>query len=508
MSARRRRSAAIGAVVALVAVAAALAWVRAAIGPLLTAGGAPVAQRPLAGAGGAAAPVAPLRPGPVRVVVLDGLTRADAHGPALDALCARGLDLIVDVGFPTKSLPVQSVLWTGRTAQETGVPMRNQLPAPIAGALPARVPGSIAIVEAWTSIAGAMGFATLRPDPAADRARGGAADPAAVAAWAAALPAVARAAVAGPAPLVLIHLLAIDEAGHRRGRDASYRAEVDRADRLLGDLLAAAPDAHWIVVSDHGHRPGGGHGDAEPAVRLVRGCVAPRPPGAPATGEVHLVDLARHLHDAAGVAPAGVGRPLAVAVAAPDPAATLPRAPWWRWLAAATALALGVAVAARHGRPRWAALWPLAPAALYGAVAGLPTLSSRSPGLAAAGGVATAAVLVALGGRAHPSRVTVMLGPGLGLVAGLTVLAGVPSALAGGPAARLPYVTAILEVAATGVAPVLVAGAALAGWLVGGGRFSVEDGRSSGARTSGSRTVGRRGSDQSVRPPDRPAGPC
>src|SRR5690606_34226058 len=125
----------------------------------------------------------------------------------------------------------------------------------------------------------------------------------------------AAAAVASDAALVLVHVLRIDEAGHARGRDAAYRAEVDAADALLERLLARAPDAAWLVLSDHGHVAGGGHGDVEPEVRVVRACVAPRPPGAPPSGDVHLVDVSRHLHDTLGVAPPphAVGRPLAVA---------------------------------------------------------------------------------------------------------------------------------------------------------------------------------------------------
>ena len=55
---------------------------------------------------------------------------------------------------------------------------------------------------------------------------------------------------------------------------------------------------------------GDGDGDGVGVTRLaVRACVAPRPPNAPAQGAVHLVDLARHLHDVAGVAPrTGAGR--------------------------------------------------------------------------------------------------------------------------------------------------------------------------------------------------------
>ncbi len=465
MTGPRRGPAIAGAVVAVVVTLVAMGWLRGALGARLTAAGAPVAQRPLAGTGAAATPITP---GPVRVVVLDGLARAEARGPALDALCARGLDLGVDVGFPTKSLPVQSVLWTGRTAQETGVAMRNQLPAAIAGALPARVPGSRAVVEAWTSIASAMGFARVAPPRAADAAHAGA-DPIAVAAWREGFAAAARDAVASPAPLVLIHVLAIDAAGHRGGRDARYRAEVARADRLLAGLIAAAPAAHWIVLADHGHLAGGGHGDAEPEVRLVRACVAPRPPGAAATGAVHLVDVARHVHDAAGASASGVGRPLAIALAAPDPDATLPRPAWTAWMLAGVLAGAGLAVALGFGRPRLAAAWVVPAAACYAVLGGIPTLSARHPVLAVACGLlGTGLALAAPGPRAHPRRVIALAVPGLTAVLAAAVLAGLPSAVLGGAPARRPVTTAVLVIAAHAVAPVMLLAAGLLGARVGG----------------------------------------
>ncbi|MCB9563906.1 MAG: alkaline phosphatase family protein [Kofleriaceae bacterium] len=210
------------------------------------------------------------------MVLLDGLTRAAAHGAALDALCARGLDVVVDVGFPTKSMTVQRVLWTGLTAQQSGAAARNVWTPVPPGAVPAAVPGSVAVVEAYRPIAGSFGFTRLEPDAAADSADA-AARPDAVAAWRDhGFAAAARDAVAGDAPLVLVHVLAIDEAGHRGGPGTvRYRAAVARADALLGELVAAAPHARWLVTSDHGHVAGGGHGDVEDVVRRVRACVAP-----------------------------------------------------------------------------------------------------------------------------------------------------------------------------------------------------------------------------------------
>src|SRR5688572_16920674 len=64
-----------------------------------------------------------LAPAPhVRVVLVDGAGRDTARNMAAwNAVCARGLDLALDVGFPTVSLPVQLALWSGRSQQQIGV---------------------------------------------------------------------------------------------------------------------------------------------------------------------------------------------------------------------------------------------------------------------------------------------------------------------------------------------------------------------------------------------------
>jgi hypothetical protein len=346
-----RRGARVG-LALLVGLAAAL-WARGAIGRWLVSDGVGRAQRPLR-----AGPPVPRPPrAPLRVVVLDGLAAADAHAPAIDRLCARGAELAIDVGFPTKSLPVQAALWTGLTAQQLGLGPTNAARTLPPGALPTEVPDALAVVEAWTVIARTVGFAEVAPAATADWADPRA-EPAAVARWRAGFPAAARAAVASPRALVLVHVLAIDRAAHAGGRGgAGYRAAIADADRLLATLVAARPDATWVVVSDHGHRAGGGHGDVEPEVRSVRGCVSPAPPGAPPRGPVHLIDVARHLHDVAGVAPrtGAAGRPLAAAMRAADPDATLPRTSWPTRVAAALALAAAVGARARPRPPALAA---------------------------------------------------------------------------------------------------------------------------------------------------------
>jgi hypothetical protein len=300
-------------------------------------GGAPVEQRALSGADERVAPVAR---GPLRVVLLDGLSADDApRVPSFDALCARGLELTVDTGFPTKSLPAQFVLWTGLTAGQAGLTFDNDpLPAPPPHAIPPQVPGSIAVVESSRGIAGSFGFATLEPgaDADAEPDDGSIPDPAEVDAWRArGFAEAAERAAAGPAPLAFVHVLAIDDAAHASGRGSeAYDRALAYADGVLARIAAHAPaDAALVVLADHGHVAPGGHGDAEPEVRFVRACIAPAPidgrdmcpTGSAAEGRcgsiaargpapIHLIDLARYLADRTGAtldgaAPAGRSPP-------------------------------------------------------------------------------------------------------------------------------------------------------------------------------------------------------
>jgi len=449
---------ALAALIAMTVVALGLAALRRPLAAWLIADGRPQAQRALRGAAGVPSKVAPASL--VRVVVLDGLSRADAHLPALDALCARGADLAIDVGFPTKSLPVQAVLWSGLTAQQLGLGPHNDRATGVPGTLPVRFPDSLAVAESWSSIARAVGFARVIPAPAADRAREGH-DPAAAAAWAVRFPDQAVAAAAGPVRLVLIHLLAIDEAAHAHGRHgASYRDALAAADRTLARVLAARPDATWLVLADHGHVDGGGHGDAELALRIVRGCVAPF---GITRGAVHLVDVARHLRDLLGVAPEAdaVGRPLAIALAAPDPDATLPRLPVTRALAAALVLVLAFGATLCTVRPRWTVAWLPVAALGYLIWQGPPSLSARDPRAAALCAV-LAAIPARIGLQGHRRRVSPFLIPALGAVVAAGLIAGVPAALVDGTAPATPIWTAVLELVAT-VGAVALTGAA--GWL-------------------------------------------
>ena len=303
----------------------------------------------------------------VRVVLVDGLAADTAATlPAWSAQCARGVALTVDVGFPSVSLPVEVALWTGLTQQQTGIVSnrgdRGLEPPLDRRGIPAQVPGSRAIAESHGWIARSLGFAQV--DEAGD--------------W----KATAHAAVASDAPLVFVHVLAVDDAGHHHGHDsAEYVAAAREADAVIADLVAARGDARWFLLSDHGHRDGprGGHGGDEPSVRQVAACIA-GPGVVPGKGElVHVVDVARAIADSVGALLAGEsrGRPLSVALAAPlAPDQALPPLPL---TSGAIAVALLVAGALASAWPRRWWLWPwwLAIACgAFAAVRGLPTLST------------------------------------------------------------------------------------------------------------------------------------
>lgn len=415
----------------------------------------------------------------VRVVLLDGLVAsAAAELPGLSEVCAAGQELVIDVGFPTVSLPVQAVLWSGRTQQQTGLYYRaKQLAAPLEGSIAGQVEGSVAVAESHAFIVNSFGFSRTRPDLARD--------PADEATWEPLFEAAAIEEVASPARLVHVHVLRIDDAGHKSGAASpAYADAVARADALLARLRAAGPkDALWLVLADHGHTPAGGHGDAQSEIRLVRGCLAG--PGIAPSREpmqVHLVDVARALADALGVSLDAEARGRRWPVGDAAPGATLPRPGTGRWIAAALVVALALALAGRSGRsqgswsPRalpWAAIAGLVGVAVY---PGWPSLSDQAVfaprGLHLWYGCLPAAAVALALGIGSPRRGTVsQVVPVVGLLTGALILCGgaelwlLPALGLGEPGApvmpRWTAVSSVLFVLLRAVAE----GAALA-WLL------------------------------------------
>lgn len=245
-------------------------------------------------------PTGPLHP--VRVVLVDGLSARVARTlPAFSRICRDGLTLQVGVGFPSISLPVQHVLWTGTWQNQSGVMFQvRRLPRPVFDSLPARVAArtgtSVAIAESHVYIVASFPF-SQQMGPDAGQATLTELE----------LQQASLEAFQSSAALVFVHLLAVDEAGHEVGSSGSaYRDAAARADRLLASLgKVRRPDQTLLVLSDHGHLgpPPGGHGGPESEIALVQGCLAG--PGLPAGARVEalLPDLTRILADRLNVQP-------------------------------------------------------------------------------------------------------------------------------------------------------------------------------------------------------------
>lgn len=317
-----------------------------------------------------------------RVILVDGLSEEHARTlPTWSDVCTRGARLRVDVGFPSVSLPVEVELWSGLTQQQTGIVFRSDRPLipPLdQRGIPAQVPGSVAIAEHHGYLVRSLGFSIAEPAAGATPAKD--ADPAA---WAQRWQARAREVVASDTRLAFIHILRVDTAGHKQGANsAAYRQAATDADAMIAQLVPLAPDARWFLLSDHGHRPEGGHAGEEPYIRQVEACVAgPGISAGTTSGLVHMVDVSRAIADSTGATldRTSRGRPFSAALAAPlaDDQA-IPPLPLHQGALAILALVAGLA-ASTWGVRRWwlAPLWfPIACASLL-AIRGEPTLSMR-----------------------------------------------------------------------------------------------------------------------------------
>jgi hypothetical protein len=394
----------------------------------------------------------------VRVVLVDGAGADTARTmEAWNGVCARGLDLQLDVGFPSVSLPVQVALWSGRSQQQTGVLFRSGkvLKPPLGvAAIPAQVPGSIAIAESHPYIIQSLGFADARP-PLDKKLPDG---------WATKWIDDAVVAVASPERLVFVHILRVDTAGHKSGKGSkAWRDAAAGADNVLARLLAAAPaDTRWFILADHDHIVGGGHGGEQRSIRIVRACIAGPDIRVGAGGPIHITDLSRAIADSLGVTlPAdSPGRPFQAAMAAPvTDDEVLPRVPRSRaivaWLLVAAGLA-ATAWAARKHVASWPWWWPVAMLSLV-VLERMPTLSTpmiyKPKGLdmaqAFAPGLAVLAVSLMLAvRRADWTRglVAQLALPVLGTL-GILVACGGTSLLWGGaPCPIVPFWTAWLSV--------------------------------------------------------------
>lgn len=317
----------------------------------------------------------------VRVVLIDGLGTEPAKKLSTwQSLCRQGIRMQVDVGFPTVSLPVEVSLWSGLTQQQTGIMFRSDRPLvpPLdRRGIPARVPNSIAIAEHHGYIVRSLGFAVAEP-AAAERAPSRDKEPEA---WATIWQTRALEAVASSSRLAFVHILRVDTWGHRTGGDSTeYATAAAESDAILAGLHAAAPDARWFLLSDHGHLPTGGHGGEDRELRHVEHCVV-GPGIAPATATlVHLVDVSRMIADSLELTldKRSPARPLSVALKTPlGPDDAVPGLPLVRAAIALFLLVLGVAATIWATGRRWwlAPLWFAVACALLVIVRGAPTMS-------------------------------------------------------------------------------------------------------------------------------------
>jgi hypothetical protein len=374
------------ATVLIVVLLGAVAWVvpdkrRELVHAITTYDAVPTAPAPLPG--GVGPPL--MRSVRTRVVLIDGLAKSVARTlPHWDAACLAGMRLEVDVGFPTVSLPVEMEIWTGLTQQQSGIVYRSSVPLlpPLdKKGIPAQVPGSVAVAEAYGYIVRSLGFSIAMPvadpsNPAKDRdlntdAKGPG--------WADKWQGEALAAVRGNAPLVFVHILRVDTAGHQYGIGIQYEQAAREADTILGTLMAADPTARWFLLSDHGHLPTGGHGGEEVSVRQVEHCIVGPGISPSEGGPIHVIDIARAIADSVGATlpTDSRSRPLSIAMHTPLQAdQAIPPLALGAGAFAIFIIVAGLALSSWGVRRWWLVpWWFFAAVTLLIAIRGMPTLS-------------------------------------------------------------------------------------------------------------------------------------
>jgi Type I phosphodiesterase / nucleotide pyrophosphatase len=254
------------------------------------------------------------------VVIVDGLGFEDASAlPAFTSLRRAGVLRPLRAAFPTYTSPALVSMVTGLSPRESGIRLNGSLDhGPRATDRVTTEAGLAGVaVEIWSREWAP--FAPILAPPPGAVIRSGRLD-FLVSAAAARLPlAASLPPIDGQSParaLTFVYVGEVDETAHWHGtRSAEYREAVGLAGALV-DRYAATLDFEQdtlIVLSDHGHRPEGGHGGMEPeaqrAFLLARGPLLRQ---GVALGERPLRDVASTLSVLAGVpVPASnLGRPM------------------------------------------------------------------------------------------------------------------------------------------------------------------------------------------------------
>ncbi|MCO5166800.1 MAG: alkaline phosphatase family protein [Planctomycetes bacterium] len=381
-----------------------------------------------------AAPAPDRPPGHLLVVLVDGLRVDDAERlPAWRALAPSSAVATIALPTPTFSRPFYHLLLTGVPPDASGVRSNRFDGRARHDAVTDRVRaagGSAAFVAEGIDWLRRMHGRPGDGGTDADDALGAPLDEA-VRRWRAA-----------PAPsLLLVHVIAVDEASHAHGvGSAAQRAALERADATLARLARAAEGAPVVVLSDHGHLDAGGHGGHEPEV--ARAPLLARalglPPGRLAE-EVDATRLAATLAAWLGVPPplTAVGAPvealaprgatfeverhrrLAAAVEAGRRAERERLARRRTWLVPLALVALTLAWRATGSTPALlpaALLWPALVVGLHLLLgrplthSALDTTAHHAPRVAALGVLAALATGALAAARVGPRRAALLVG--------------------------------------------------------------------------------------------------
>lgn len=218
------------------------------------------------------------------VVGFDGVrydTLQAARTPVLDDLSARGvlLPVQVDRRNPTISGPVWSTVATGVYADRHGVlgngdrPQQREQFGDFLQVLRQQRPGADTFVAAsWPPIVAAQGpgpiFAQPGWQPGIDREAHEDVPAASRRADDAVLSYAVEQLRTREAMAAFVYFGDPDEYGHWRGTGDGYTTSIERCDQRLGELLVTVEgrstraQEEWtvVVVTDHGHVDGGGHG--------------------------------------------------------------------------------------------------------------------------------------------------------------------------------------------------------------------------------------------------------